>query len=163
ELNALLSDYAPNRQRALGTIIGDPEARARFFADYYAKFLSTPSATRVPTPTELATQEAFYQANGQRLEAVVANILRDPEYFPLSAAGSSTSDWLDKVYADLLGRPANDATAVHQLTFLTAESPPQPGKSTATLSEARFQVALQILNSTEYRQILIAGFFNRYL
>ena len=101
-------------------------------------------------------QEAFYQANNKRLESVLANLLRDPRYFDLTGGSSNNQQWLSKVYNDLLHRSIGDATSTQQLNFLNS----QP---LSKLSDARYQVALQILNSTEYRQILVAGFFNTYL
>ena len=94
---------------ALTTVLGNQEARNRFYTDYYTQFLA-----RVPTAAELTSQEAFYQSNvvtlapnvtqTKRLESVVANILRTNEYFPLSGPGSANSTWLDKIYQALLGR-----------------------------------------------------------
>src|SRR5262249_51745245 len=79
------------------------------------------------------------------------------EYFPLSGGGSFNATWLANVYQALLGRgTANDGTAAQQLQTLNNTSP-------AGLQQARFTVALQILNSTEYRRRLLAGFLTTYL
>ncbi|MCI0704510.1 MAG: FG-GAP-like repeat-containing protein [Planctomycetia bacterium] len=165
-LTALLANYTLAREAALTTVISNQEFRNRFYRDYYNQFLSTPGVVRMPTAAELAAQEAFYQSNvvsingmsqTQRLESVVANILRSPEYFPLSGPGSSNSTWLDKIYAALLNRSTtNDPVAMQQLAFLNSQSQAQ-------LSNARLQVALQVLTSTEYRQILITQFYMSYL
>jgi hypothetical protein len=155
KLNALLTGYTAARKTALSTVLNSAEFRSRFYAGYNSEFLTGP----VPTSLSSAAQEAFYQANGQRLEAVVANLLRDPAYFPLTGSGSQNSTWLEKIYGQLLNRgTANDSTAASQLAFLQANS-----QTTAQLSAARYKVALQVLNTDEYRRILVTKFYVTYL
>ncbi len=174
-LTGLLADYTTTRATVLTTILSNRETRDRFYTDYYTQFLSLPGLARVPTQAELNAQEAFYQSIvpyvsnitttppttatvTMRLEAVVANILRSTEFFLLSGPGSANSGWIAKVYNALLGRMADDAIAVTQLDYLNTQT-----ATTALLSAARFSVALQILNSTEYRQQLITRFYQSYL
>ncbi len=166
-LNTLLTNYTTTRESLLTTLISTREFRDRFYADYYAAFLS-----RTPSQAELDAQEAFYQSTvtydantanppatatlTQRLELVVANIMRSNEFFPLSGPGSSNSGWLSKVYSLLLGRDADDATALAQLAYLNS-------KPASQIANARFSVALQVLTTTEYRQILVTNFYQTYL
>ena len=161
-LNGLLNQaaYTTARETALGTIIGNREARDRFYTDYYLQLLS-----RTPSAAELNAQEVFYQANGQRLEAVLGNIVKTNEYSALSGPGASNLQWLENIYQAFLGRGTNsDATSMAQLATLNANS-----GSDAALSSARYNVARQVLGTTEYRQRLLSnasnplGFFNKYL
>lgn len=164
KLNQLLnlSGYTTARQSNLSTIINNVETRQRFYRDYSSFFLG-----RAPTAAELTSYESVYQANGLRLERVIAAIVRTAEYDPLSGPGASNSNWLEKVYQALLGRGTNgDATSVQQLAFLNSNTNPN---NEAVLSNARNTVALQILETAEYRQRLLShtsnpqGFFNKYL
>jgi hypothetical protein len=155
-LNTLLTNYSAARLSVLQTITGGQEFRNRVFTSYYDQFLSFPGHPRVPTAAELVMQQGVYAANNNRLEAVAANILSSGEFFPLSGGGSDNATWLANVYQLLLGRnTSNDPTANGQVTFLN--------NNLANLQQARFTVALQVLNSTEYRQRLVAGFLNTYL
>src|SRR5262249_19931284 len=156
-LNTLLTNYTSARQSALTTIISNQEFRNRSYTDYFAQFLSTPGSVRVPSAAELAAEETVYQNNGKRLEAAVAAILATNEYFPLSGPGSANSTWLSKIYADLLNQStAGNSTAQDQLNFLNSQPASQ-------LAAARMTVALQVLNTTDYRQLLITKFYNLYL
>jgi hypothetical protein len=163
KLNQLLNvgGYTTARQSNLNAIIYNLETRERFYRDYYTFFIGL-----APSAAQLTAFEAVYQANGQRLERVIADIVRAANFDPLSGPGASNSNWLEKVYQALLGRGTNgDATSQAQLTFLNNNTT----ANEATLSAARNTVALQILSTTEYRQRLLnnasnpQGFFNKYL
>src|SRR5262249_49135266 len=84
QLGTLVTNYTAARQAALAPVVGSVEFRYRFYTDYYAKYLSSPGVTRVPTAAELVQNEQVYQSNIKRLESSVAYILSTNEYFPLS-------------------------------------------------------------------------------
>lgn len=161
-LNTLLTNYTTQRQTALTTIINSREFRDRFYTDYYTQFLSGQTFTQA----DLDAQETFYQANGLRLEAVVANLMRSNAFSQLSGPGSSNSAWLEKVYSLLLGRDTSgDSVAANQLARLNAATQAQ-------LANVRYTIALEVLNATApppnlavptYRQLLITKFYQTYL
>jgi hypothetical protein len=161
-LNTLLTNagYIAARQSVATSLVGTVEFHDRLYTNYYNQFLG-----RTPTTAELTSQENFFQTTANRTyEGVIANILRTNEYFPLSGPGSLNSTWLDNIYEALLGRStANDSTAANQLTYLNSQSPPNTGMTTTTLSNARYTVALQVLNSAEYHGILVQQLYNTYL
>jgi hypothetical protein len=65
---------------------------------------------------------------------------------PLAGSGPSNDRWINQIYIDLLGRPA-DASALSTLGALLTGGTPRP------------TVATSVLTSTEYRQRLLTGFF----
>ncbi|MBY0460153.1 MAG: hypothetical protein K2V38_22785, partial [Gemmataceae bacterium] len=152
-LDNLLLAYLPARDSVLAPLVASLEYRNKVYAGYYAQFLAPPGGTRTPTAGELATAETVYQSGGQRLEAVVAFLFGTDEFYPTSGPGSLNSGWLSKVYGALLGRgTANDPLAASQLATLNAASQ-------ANLVATRRQIALSILNSTEYRGILVNSLY----
>ena len=88
----------------------------------------------------------------------MANITSLPEYFALE---SLNSGWLSRVYGDLIPGVivSNGLTATRQ-AFLDGETPGAGNtKTTADLALARSQVAADILNSNEYRSILVNNLY----
>ena len=177
-LDSLLvqSQYLNARESVLSLLINSREYRNRVYTANYAQ-LFVPANTRVPTQAELDAAEAIYQLPGllyglatppgaplqpglatQRLERVVANITSLPEYFALE---SLNSGWLSRVYGDLIPGVivSNGLTATRQ-AFLDGETPGAGNtKTTADLALARSQVAADILNSNEYRGILVNNLY----
>jgi hypothetical protein len=154
KLNVLLTNFATARQTALTAVLSSLEYRNRVYTDYSNQFLGRP-----PTVAEFGNYEAAYGANGNRLEAAEATLLSSSTYFPLSGPSSSNATWLSNIYNALLGvGTSNNPTAANQLAFLNANSANQ-----TQLASARFTVALQVLDSTAYRQILVTKFFMTYL
>jgi hypothetical protein len=157
--------YENARQNAITgpLVLGSQEYRDRIFTDYYIEFLNRAGLT-LPTAAELDAQQTWYVNHGSKLEAVAANLLSSAEYLPLDGSGSQNQTWLTKVYNDLLDRGINDGTtqdqqtAQAQLAFLNANS-----GSPTQVQNARFTVAMQVLNSAEYRRSLISLFLNSYL
>jgi hypothetical protein len=158
-LDDLLAGYLPAREQVLTALTKSREFRDLTYTGYYTRYLSVGSAIRLPTAAELANAEQIYQGFGKRLELAVAYIMSTGEYSPLAGPTASNSGWLSKVYSDLLGRgTANDPVAAQQLQYLNSNS-----QSAAALSNARLIKAYEILNSTEYRKILVAGIYSKYL
>ncbi len=166
----VLGLYQAKRQAVVTAITGSQEFRNRVYLSYFSTFLGTS-----PSTADLTSLQQTYQGGGNRLEAVAATILSGQPYqgsqqngvqfYPLSGQGSGNSGWLQAVYGLLLHRaPAtvttdpNYALDQQRLSYLASHS-----QSASTLEAARKFIALQILNSTEYRGDLIAGFFNTYL
>jgi hypothetical protein len=162
----VLGMYQSQRLAVTTAITGSLEYRNRVYINYFTQLL--PSLTI--TTTDLATTEQIYQKNGQRLEAVEATILSGKpfdglQYYPLSGQGSGNPGWLNTVYTLLLHRPVATAKTdpnytldQSRLSYLASHT-----QNAQTLQAARFFIAQQILNSTEYRGDLIASFFNNYL
>jgi Ig-like domain CHU_C associated/Dual-action HEIGH metallo-peptidase len=69
---------------------------------------------------------------------------------PLTGSGPSNNRWINQIYIDLLGRPA-DATALSTLGGLLGSNTPRP------------TVALSVLTSNEYRQRLLTSFYSTFL
>ena len=119
--NALiLSLYATQRANVVTAITGSKQYRNQVYTQYYEKYFSTPSAPYTPTTTDLQNAENVYQANGKRLEAVLASILSQSGFEPLSGSSSSSNaTWLSAVYNDLLAEALpNNATTTQQMNQL---------------------------------------------
>jgi hypothetical protein len=69
---------------------------------------------------------------------------------PVAGSGPSNDRWINQIYLDLLGRPA-DATGLSVLEGLLTGGATRPA------------AALTVLGSTEYRQRLITSFFGTFL
>jgi hypothetical protein len=69
---------------------------------------------------------------------------------PLAGSGPSNDRWINQIYIDLLGRPA-DAAGLSTLGGLLTGGTPRP------------TVASSVLTSTEYRTRLLTGFFATFL
>jgi hypothetical protein len=147
---ALVAGYTSVRQAIASQLAGSAEHRARVVADYYQTFLG-----RAASSFEI---NAWVSQN-QTDEKIVAQLLSSAEYFPLTGAGASNSQWVDKVYQALLGRTsAGDNGAANYVNYLNANS-----GSAGALQGARQFVALQLLGSLEYRTDLVQSFFQTYL
>src|SRR5207237_7021051 len=113
---------------------------------YYTGFLGSAGSTgEINSWVTLMLQ-------GASDEQVAAQFLSAAEYFPTSGPGSSNAGWVAKVYNDLLKRSSTgDQQAANFVSQLNA------GTTTRTA------VAFALLTSAEYRRILVATFFNKYL
>jgi Ig-like domain CHU_C associated/Domain of unknown function (DUF4214) len=69
---------------------------------------------------------------------------------PVAGAGPSNERWVNQVYVDLLGRPAEAASVATFAGLITGGTP-------------RATVALSVLTSTEYRQRLVTSFYATFL
>ncbi|HYV36928.1 MAG TPA: hypothetical protein VE988_14575, partial [Gemmataceae bacterium] len=153
-LNAILDGYSGARQSAAAKLLATVEYKNRLVAGYYQGHLGRAAST-----AEINTWVS--QMPPVTDDQVLANIVSSAEYFPLTGGGSSNSGWLDKLYNDLLKRGYNFAANNGQgegFFKSTLDNTPQ-----AQLLQARITTALSVLQSAEYRYILVATFFNKYL
>jgi Calx-beta domain/Bacterial Ig domain len=118
---------------------------------FYAKFLDEQLQPGDPNVTYWANQ----MVGGETDEQVIAQFVSVPSYYT-GKGQNSTLGWLQAVYQDLLGRPLD---AGGEAFFL-----PQLGGSGGSYNAAALQnVALQIMDSSEYRLNLIDSYFQTYL
>jgi uncharacterized repeat protein (TIGR01451 family) len=124
------------------SFVTSAEHRSDVISFYYTHYLG-----RKPAPSELSGWLTAL-TNGLTQEQVLADIVSSPEYF--SKAGGTNQDWVNHVYPDVLGRPADPSTStiVDDLN-----------NGTLTLN----QVALLLVGSTEFRTNLIAMTYTTYL
>ncbi len=152
ELNTLtvgiLNGYAAVRQNVSAGLLGSTEHKNRVVATYYQSYLG-----RAASAAEVSGWVS--QMPPLSDSQVLANIVSSGEYYPLTGPGSSNSGWLSKIYAAFLNR-APDSGSAGFLAQLNAASPAMTGP-------VRTAVALEILRSTEYYQVLVTSFFSMYL
>jgi hypothetical protein len=141
-LVAVLNGYQAARQSITSAIAGSTEAETAVVAGYYTQFLG-----RTASPNELSPWVSLLQSGGSR-EQVIAAIVGSPEYF--QRQGGTNTQFVNQLYQDLLGRPRD----VSESGFLNALN-----GGTAT----PLQVATVILQSTEYAQHLVNGFYSTML
>jgi hypothetical protein len=146
----VINGYAATRHGVATAIAASVEHKNRLVADYYETYLRRSAA---PSEITAWANQLFVL----RDENVLAAIVSSQEYFPLSGPSSSNAGWVAKVYNDLLKRSsAGDAGATNFVNQLNVVPPAQLGAS-------RGSVAFQLLVSGEYRRLLVASFFNKYL
>jgi hypothetical protein len=155
----VLALYAKQRLSVVTAITGSLQYRYQVYTQYYKTYFSTPNSPYTPTNADLASAEKIYQTHGKRLEAVLATILAASQFKPLNAASSFNLDWIQTVYGDLLSRAPVNTNKTYQSQLATLAK----AKTPTQVATARYNVALQILNSTEFRGDLIAGFFNKFI
>lgn len=119
------------------------EYRQRLVTGYLNTFLQ-----RAPGSAEL-TNVVSLLVNGQSQEQVISIIVGTAEYRTANGVGSN-AELVEQLFNDLLNRPA-DPTGLDALTDLLDNG-----------ATAAF-VALAMLNSTEYRNNLVTGFFEDFL
>lgn len=125
-------------------LLNSTEYRSLLVRDYYTRFLQRPA-----DPVGLNAQVNLL-ASGVTDEQVIAILVGSAEYFA-TRAGNDNTTFVNALYQDLLGRPA-DGAALSSLV-------PQLVAGTTT----RSTVASSVLSSTEYRQQLVTGFYPRFL
>jgi photosystem II stability/assembly factor-like uncharacterized protein len=144
----IIQQYSGALHATATALTGSPEYRARLIQSYYRTYLN-----RSAGPQEVAGWEAVFRS-GARDEQVLAAILGSPEFFNRAQTlfGSGTPDerFVKALYLLVLNRTAS-SNEVSGWAQLLAQG------------VSRQQVALAFLNSTEYRQDLVAGFYNKYL
>lgn len=141
-LTGVLNGFSGARQTIASAIGGSAEAETAVVAGYYTQFLG-----RTASSTELAPWVNMLESGGSR-EQVIAAIVGSPEYF--QKQGGTNTNFVNQLYLDLLGRPRSAA----ETGFLNALN----SGSTTPL-----QVATGILQSTEYAQRLVNGFYSTFL
>jgi uncharacterized delta-60 repeat protein len=141
-LAEVLNGYAAARQTTASTIVGSGEYRGQLVGRYYRQLLG-----RTASASDRDIWGSLLQS-GVTDEQMINGIVSSDEYF--QKAGNTNSQWLDRVYLDLLGRPRDPGDQA----FLNA-------LNGGSLSRA--QAATAILGSGEYRQHLIQTFYTTYL
>jgi Ca2+-binding RTX toxin-like protein len=138
-----LLDGGASRTAVAAQVLSSAEYRTVLVRGLFEAYLGRPADPR----GEAALVRLL--ATGGSDEQVQATILGSDEYFGL--AGGTTTDFLDQLFNDVLGRPA-DATSLASFGgALTA----------GTLTRA--QVATAVLTSDEYRTLLVQSYFERFL
>jgi uncharacterized delta-60 repeat protein len=141
-LLGMVNSSTAQRQSVTSALVTSDEYRRNLVAGYYSTLLGRAAG---------ASETDFWASSLQRGtsdEQVLNGIVSSDEYF--TKAGGTNSQWLDRLYRDLLGR----ARGVGEDFFLNA-------LNNGSLSRA--QAATGILSSTEYRQHLIQTFYSTYL
>jgi len=146
-LNNLLNSYQPQRLNMETAVTTSNEYLSDTVTAIYETYLR-----RAPSASELTAGVAGLQT-GSTNEALIANLTSSVEYYSSPKLGqNNNSTWLNQAYNDLLGRNiANDPGAQALLTALNN------GKLT------RSQITTAIVQSTEYRDRLIALYYKTYL
>jgi hypothetical protein len=129
------------RQQVVQAIWQSPEHRAAQVGQYYATYLH-----RSASPAEQSAWVSVFLA-GATEEQVQAAFLTSPEY---QAVHPSASDFVAGLYADVLGRPADQAGQSNWELAL------QTGMG-------RAQAALSFLQTPEYQQKIIAAYYQAFL
>ena len=119
------------------------EYRTLLVRDYYTRFLQ-----RTADPVGLNAQVNLL-ASGATDEQVIATFVGSAEYFA-TRAGNDNPAFVNALFQDLLGRPADGAALSSFVPQLDAGT-------------TRSAVASAVLSSTEYRQQLVTGFYPRFL
>jgi uncharacterized repeat protein (TIGR02543 family) len=132
-----------SRTDAALEVLHSLEYRTLLVQGYYMSFLH-----RSATPTELAFWLSML-GGGATDEQVAAGILGSTEYFS-TRGGGTNAGFITALYQDLLGRAP---TAAEQAAWDTLFG----------MGATREQVALQVLQSVEFRTRLIQGWFQAYL
>lgn len=137
----LLDSDGERIQSAFG-VVASIEHFDDTLAGIYQKFLN-----RAPDPTGIAGFRALYLA-GERITTIESLILASPEYFALS--GGTDTGFIENLYQDVLGRPADPTGLVGYLAQLAA-------------GVSRQDVAKSILNSKEAHGVLVSSWYVTYL
>jgi hypothetical protein len=137
----LLDDGASRGIIASG-LFGTTEYRSIVITSIFQELLG-----RAPDPAGLSFFLSAL-AGGASIEDVESSVAASSEYFGL--AGGTNADWLDAVYADLLGRPIDAAGSSHWLGQLAG------GVSRATVAKA-------IASSSEAHGVVVVTTYNQYL
>jgi hypothetical protein len=118
------------------------EAFANLITADYQHYLG-----RAPTAGEVSSWVAAMQ-NGLRDEQVVAAFLGSPEYY--ARAGGTAKAWVDAIYTDLLGRPADAAGEAAWLDSLAAGT-------------SRGAIAFGFATSAEAEALVVRADYQTYL
>ena len=125
------------------TIDGSPEARGRLIEDRYVAYLG-----RSAEPAGRDGWVRFFQGGGT-VEQFEAALLASPEY--LSRYANDIPRVVDAWYADILGRPADQAGKDAYVTAI------RNGSSSLNQALSGF------LNSQEYRAKVVGSYYSAYL
>lgn len=133
-----------SRQAVAAAVLDNPAADARDVALAYERFLQRPAdAASVGHFTTLL------QSNQARPEDVHAALVATPEYTRVAGLDKNQR-YVNKVYLDLLGRPADPGALAQWGRLLDMGTPPP-------------QVVLQIEAGPEYLARVVQGLYQAYL
>lgn len=141
-LVGVLNGYAGTRQTIALAFTTSVEAETAAVAGYYAQLLG-----RTGSPGELSLW-VNQIVGGKSREQVIAAIASSPEYF--QRQGGTITAFVDRLYVDLLGRQRS-ASETGFIDALTT------GRVTP------LQVTTALLQSTEYAQRVVNGFYSTAL
>lgn len=141
-LERTLAGFANRRREIADVVLGSSEYHERLVRQTYERYLE-----RAATADDLAYWQAVL-AQGQGNQLLLATVLGSDEFF--GQHGTTNDTWLDAVYRTLLGRDR----ATNDTFFLGALS--DGGAS-------RQQVVTTILESAEYRTVLIHDVYRAYI
>jgi autotransporter-associated beta strand protein len=133
---------AATRAQVTAALVGSAEYRVRTVEGFYLQYLHRPA----DLPGLQAAVAAW--AAGATQEQLKAAFLASPEYFALH--GGSNTGFVQALYLDALGRPADPAGLAAAVNALAQ------GGSRATL-------ALALLQSSEGEQLVVNGLYLRLL
>ncbi len=143
-----LLDNARNalmRQLATALVV-TPEARGDLVAGLYQSLLG-----RAASPAEVGAWVQAMQL-GVGLPQIEAALVDSAEYFQKATVGQQDSSFINQIYLDLLGRPADAGSAANFLNYLTGVE-----------QQGRVQETSAIDHSLEYYTDVVVGLYNTYL
>jgi len=147
-LEAKMSAGETNEQIAY-EVVSSKESYQDLVTSWFQQFLG-----RAPISSELAEFQGDL-SGGETEEQVQANILGSPEFY--QDAGNTDIGFVTALYQDLLGRPPSGAETNSWIEQIQAL------ETTGSDTDARSQVALDILNSSEHISDDLKGWFEKFL
>jgi hypothetical protein len=138
---ATVAQLSPFQAVALG-FLQSGEYESDLVTKNYQQYLG-----RTPSNAEVAYW-VHALSNGATDAQVLASFLSSPEFY--LRAGSSNKAWVDALYLDLLGRPADLSGESHWLQQLAA-------------GFSLHDVALDIVNSQEHERLVVQADYQQYL
>ena len=136
-----LFNHDATRASVASSLLNSGEYRLQLVNGFYQRFLGR-SADLVGQSTSLRTLEL-----GGRQETVITSLLGSAEYFRL--AGRTNVGFVNRLFEDLLHRSPGTSERSSFVTLLATQS--------------RTMVANTILNSDEYRTLVVQGLFTQIL
>jgi hypothetical protein len=172
-LNNLLTDYQGQRVATTAALTSSVEYQSNLVSSYFVKYLHRVAP---PGQGEIAPWVASIRS-GSTDEQIIAILSSSDEAWIHAALNNTLGNdpqptfqankrWINQIYQDVLGRTGNstepgpnfDQGARSFLDYLNAHS--------ANLDQnraARLQIAGMLPGSTEALNILVAGFYTKYL
>jgi len=137
-LYAFALGFGATRAQVAGVVTSSNEYRTDRIQGYYTKFLN-----RAASASELAFYLNYLQ-NGATQDDLKAALLGSDEYFRL--AGGTDVGFLNRLYADVLGRPLDRSAALTFETLLSKGTPRQT-------------IAAVVVKSVEAHQRVVTALF----
>ena len=136
-----LVNHTITSTQVAATVLGGSEYRTDLVDSYYSSYLN-----RAPQGGELSGALGYLAANGTD-QGLQDTILGSPEFF--ARQGGTSSAFVAALFTDLLQRPGSPAEWAPFITDLSSQTPAQ--------------VASLFLSSGEYDDVLVTGYFSRFL